>query len=99
MTDWKDDRPPAPSYLRILYLGKILQDEDTLTSTSSSSICIDRLADHNDYYNYRSRHRYRHLPKIKLRQRRRQRLCISLYGRTCLSRMLTCRRRKAENAG
>ncbi|KAJ3523854.1 hypothetical protein NM688_g8658 [Phlebia brevispora] len=29
--DWQDERPPAPSYLRILYLGKILQDEDTLT--------------------------------------------------------------------
>lgn len=28
--DWQDERPPAPSYLRILYLGKILQDEDTL---------------------------------------------------------------------
>jgi len=26
-----DERPPAPSYLRILYLGKILQDDDTLT--------------------------------------------------------------------
>lgn len=30
--DWQDERPPAPSYLRILYLGKILQDEDTLIS-------------------------------------------------------------------
>jgi hypothetical protein len=28
--EWQTDRPPAPSYLRILYLGKILQDEDTL---------------------------------------------------------------------
>ncbi|GJE86776.1 ubiquitin-related domain-containing protein [Phanerochaete sordida] len=28
--EWQDERPPAPSYLRILYLGKILQDEDTL---------------------------------------------------------------------
>ncbi|KAF8273727.1 ubiquitin-2 like Rad60 SUMO-like-domain-containing protein, partial [Lactarius quietus] len=28
--DWQDERPPAPSYLRILHLGKILQDEDTL---------------------------------------------------------------------
>ncbi|KAG9311507.1 hypothetical protein JVU11DRAFT_7708 [Chiua virens] len=28
--DWQDERPPAPSYLRILYLGKILQDDDTL---------------------------------------------------------------------
>jgi hypothetical protein len=33
-TEWQADRPPAPSYLRILYLGKILQDEDTLTSAS-----------------------------------------------------------------
>ncbi|KAI9508102.1 ubiquitin-2 like Rad60 SUMO-like-domain-containing protein [Russula earlei] len=29
--DWQDERPPAPSFLRVLYLGKILQDEDTLT--------------------------------------------------------------------
>jgi len=29
--DWQDERPPAPSFLRILYLGKILQDDDTLT--------------------------------------------------------------------
>ncbi|KAJ7283207.1 ubiquitin-related domain-containing protein [Mycena rebaudengoi] len=29
-TEWQAERPPAPSYLRILYLGKILQDEDTL---------------------------------------------------------------------
>ncbi|KAF8841136.1 hypothetical protein BDN67DRAFT_572918 [Paxillus ammoniavirescens] len=28
--EWQDERPPAPSYLRILYLGKILQDDDTL---------------------------------------------------------------------
>ena len=28
--DWQDERPPAPSYLRILHLGKILQDDDTL---------------------------------------------------------------------
>ncbi|KAH9974121.1 ubiquitin-related domain-containing protein, partial [Lactifluus volemus] len=28
--DWQDERPPAPSYLRVLYLGKILQDDDTL---------------------------------------------------------------------
>ena len=31
-TEWQDERPPAPSYLRILYLGKVLQDDDTLTS-------------------------------------------------------------------
>ncbi|KAI0700169.1 ubiquitin-related domain-containing protein [Cytidiella melzeri] len=46
-SEWQDERPPAPSYLRILYLGKILQDEDTLlkvgfpthvpTSTSDAS--------------------------------------------------------------
>jgi len=29
-SDWQDERPPAPSFLRILYLGKILQDDDTL---------------------------------------------------------------------
>ena len=28
--DWQDERPPAPSFLRILHLGKILQDDDTL---------------------------------------------------------------------
>ncbi|KAI0635014.1 ubiquitin-related domain-containing protein [Trametes polyzona] len=32
--DWQDVRPPAPSYLRILYLGKILQDEDSLDKLS-----------------------------------------------------------------
>ncbi|KZT68922.1 hypothetical protein DAEQUDRAFT_306437 [Daedalea quercina L-15889] len=32
--EWQDERPPAPSYLRILYLGKILQDEDTLSKWS-----------------------------------------------------------------
>lgn len=31
-TEWQDERPPSPSYLRILYLGKILQDDDTLAS-------------------------------------------------------------------
>ncbi|KDR72663.1 hypothetical protein GALMADRAFT_38229, partial [Galerina marginata CBS 339.88] len=30
--DWQDDRPPAPSYLRVLYLGRMLQDDETLTS-------------------------------------------------------------------
>jgi len=29
--DWQDEHPPAPSYLRVLYLGKILQDDETLT--------------------------------------------------------------------
>ncbi|KAF8324510.1 ubiquitin-related domain-containing protein [Amanita rubescens] len=29
--EWKSERPPAPSYLRLLYLGKMLQDDDTLT--------------------------------------------------------------------
>ncbi|KAL1746613.1 ubiquitin-related domain-containing protein [Schizophyllum fasciatum] len=30
--DWQEERPPAPAYLRILYLGKILQDHDTLSN-------------------------------------------------------------------
>lgn len=30
--DWQDERPPAPSYLRVLYLGRMLQDDETLTS-------------------------------------------------------------------
>lgn len=29
-----EEKPPAPNYLRILYLGKILQDEDTLAGKS-----------------------------------------------------------------
>ncbi|KAF9039463.1 hypothetical protein BDZ89DRAFT_382853 [Hymenopellis radicata] len=29
-SDWQDERPPAPSFLRILHLGKVLQDEDIL---------------------------------------------------------------------
>ncbi|KAF8500201.1 ubiquitin-related domain-containing protein [Russula emetica] len=28
--DWQDEHPPAPSHLRVLYLGKILQDDETL---------------------------------------------------------------------
>jgi len=35
--DWQDERPPAPSFLRILYLGKILQDDDTLTQLNFPS--------------------------------------------------------------
>ncbi|KAH8076010.1 ubiquitin-related domain-containing protein [Cristinia sonorae] len=35
--EWQDERPPAPSYLRILYLGKILQDDDTLTKVGFAS--------------------------------------------------------------
>ena len=30
-TDWQDEHPPAPSHLRVLYLGRILQDDETLT--------------------------------------------------------------------
>jgi hypothetical protein len=30
--DWTDERPPAPGYLRILHLGRILNDDDTLSS-------------------------------------------------------------------
>ncbi|KZV94978.1 hypothetical protein EXIGLDRAFT_766697 [Exidia glandulosa HHB12029] len=30
--DWQDERPPAPNYLRVLYLGKMLQDDETLVS-------------------------------------------------------------------
>jgi len=30
-SEWQDERPPSPSYFRLLYLGKILQDDDTLT--------------------------------------------------------------------
>jgi len=32
VSEWKEDRPPAPSYLRIVYLGKLLQDDENLTS-------------------------------------------------------------------
>jgi hypothetical protein len=34
-TDWTDERPPAPGFLRILHLGRILNDDDVLSSTSS----------------------------------------------------------------
>lgn len=40
LPEWQDERPPAPSYLRILYLGKILQDDDSLTSEQFSILCI-----------------------------------------------------------
>jgi hypothetical protein len=30
--DWQDERPPAPSYLRVLYLGRMLQDDETLSN-------------------------------------------------------------------
>lgn len=33
ITDWQDEHPPAPSHLRVLYLGKVLQDDETLTRT------------------------------------------------------------------
>ncbi|KII84586.1 hypothetical protein PLICRDRAFT_57560 [Plicaturopsis crispa FD-325 SS-3] len=29
-SEWQSDQPPAPSYLRLLHLGKIIQDDDTL---------------------------------------------------------------------
>ena len=32
LADWQEERPPAPAYIRILYLGKVLQDNDTLSS-------------------------------------------------------------------
>jgi hypothetical protein len=34
IADWNDtELPPAPTYLRILYLEKVLQDDETLSST------------------------------------------------------------------
>ncbi|KAG6910737.1 hypothetical protein DXG01_008269 [Tephrocybe rancida] len=30
-SEWEDERPTAPSYLRVLYLGRMLQDDDTLS--------------------------------------------------------------------
>lgn len=30
--DWQDERPPAPAFLRVLYLGRMLQDDETLTN-------------------------------------------------------------------
>jgi len=32
-TDWQDEHPPTPSHLRVLYLGRVLQDDETLTRT------------------------------------------------------------------
>lgn len=37
-SDWSDERPPAPNYLRILYLGKMLHDEDVLECKFSQAI-------------------------------------------------------------
>jgi len=31
-SEWQIEQPPAPAYLRVLFLGKILQDEDTLNT-------------------------------------------------------------------
>ncbi|KAF9446024.1 hypothetical protein P691DRAFT_674456 [Macrolepiota fuliginosa MF-IS2] len=36
--DWQSERPPAPSYLRVLYLGKMLQDDETLTSALANTL-------------------------------------------------------------
>ncbi|KAG6901075.1 hypothetical protein C0995_001162 [Termitomyces sp. Mi166 len=30
-SDWEDERPAAPSFLRVLYLGRMLQDDETLS--------------------------------------------------------------------
>ncbi|KAG6844869.1 hypothetical protein H0H87_002992 [Tephrocybe sp. NHM501043] len=30
-SEWEDERPTAPSFLRVLYLGRMLQDDDTLS--------------------------------------------------------------------
>lgn len=36
-TDWENERPLGPSYMRILYLGKMLQDDDTLAKLKFST--------------------------------------------------------------
>lgn len=48
-SEWAEDRPPAPNYLRILYNGRILQDDDTLssaydvfTTSHDSSVSLSR---------------------------------------------------------
>lgn len=38
-----EERPPAPSYLRVLHLGRMLQDDETLRG-ASHNLCI-RLVD------------------------------------------------------
>jgi len=38
--DWQDERPPAPSYLRVLYLGRMLQDDESLNSTSTTLVSL-----------------------------------------------------------
>lgn len=38
-TDWQDEHPPAPSHLRVLYLGRILQDDETLTRMCFCVLC------------------------------------------------------------
>jgi len=36
-SDWQDPRPPTPSYLWIVHLGKVLQDDNTLEGLSFPS--------------------------------------------------------------
>ncbi|KIY48709.1 hypothetical protein FISHEDRAFT_10751, partial [Fistulina hepatica ATCC 64428] len=36
-SEWADERPPTPSHLRLLHLGKILQDEETLSGLNIPS--------------------------------------------------------------
>lgn len=41
--DWTEpSQPPSPSYLRILHAGRILQDDTTLSCTSTSFIILSR---------------------------------------------------------
>ena len=37
MSEWQDERPPAPSYIRVLYLGRMLQDDETLAGECLSN--------------------------------------------------------------
>lgn len=39
LSEWQDERPPSPSYLRVLYLGKMLQDDETLISEYLCKTC------------------------------------------------------------
>ncbi|KLO07066.1 hypothetical protein SCHPADRAFT_837148 [Schizopora paradoxa] len=36
-SDWQEERPPTPSYLWIVHLGKVLQDDSTLEGLSFPS--------------------------------------------------------------
>jgi hypothetical protein len=79
-TDWQDEHPPAPSHLRVLYLGKILQDDETLTRMCFFLRVIKRVE-----RLFTRPYRVQSLSSrlIPRRNPQRPRSCISPYARLC----------------